>query len=107
MNDARWKDLLTLEVLPRVILVCFGIWLNAADSLVTTTIMPSVARAIGGYASFAPAAASYLLGSILGGASAGHLAHTRGLRMALLLSALPFVAGCLLGVFSNSMPVFL
>jgi MFS family permease len=107
MTEARWKDLFTLEILPRAILVCFGIWLNAADSLVTTTIMPSVVRAIGGYAYFAWPVAVYLLGSILGGASAGHFAHTRGLRAALIAATLPFIVGCMLSGFADSMPPFL
>jgi MFS family permease len=107
MAEARWKDLFTLEYLPRAVLVCLGIWLSAADSLVTTTIMPSVVRSIGGYAYFAWPVAAYLLGSILGGASAGHLAHTRGLRPALIVAALPFTLGCAAGAFSNSIAVFL
>ena len=37
-------------LVPRFALLCLGIWLNAADTLVTATIMPSVARDIGGYA---------------------------------------------------------
>jgi len=105
--DARWSDLFTLAMLPRVALVCLGIWLNAADSLVTTTIMPSVVRAIGGYSYFAWPVATYLLGSILGGASAGHLAHTRGLRTALVASTVPFIAGCVLSGFAGSMAPFL
>ncbi|MGN6148657.1 MAG: MFS transporter, partial [Rhizomicrobium sp.] len=107
MTEARWKDLSTVELLPRAILVCFGIWLNAADSLVTTTIMPSVVRAIGGYAYFAWPVTVYLLGSILGGASAGHIAHTRGLRSALIVSSLPYIIGCLMGGFAGSMAPFL
>ena len=31
-------------------LICLGVWLNAADSLVTATIMPSVGADLGGYA---------------------------------------------------------
>lgn len=107
MADARWKDLFTLELLPRAILVCLGIWLNAADSLVTTTIMPSVVRAIGGYAYFVWPVTVYFLGAILGGASAGHIAHTRGLRTAMIASSLPYIAGCLMGGFAGSMGPFL
>ncbi len=107
MGEARWKDLFTLALLPRAILVCLGIWLNAADSLVTATIMPSVVRNIGGYAYFAWPVATYLLGSILGGACAGHFAHVRGLRSALIISTLPYIAGCALSAFAGSMAAFL
>jgi len=94
-------------LLPRVILVCFGIWLNAADSLVTTTIMPSVVRAIGGYQYFAWPVAAYLLGSILGGATAGYFAHARGLRAALIAASVPYVVGCAMTALAHSMAVFL
>ena len=47
---ARWRELIGPELAPRAALVLLGIWLNAADSLVTATIMPSVARDLGGYA---------------------------------------------------------
>jgi MFS family permease len=107
MGEARWRDLFTLALLPRAILVCLGIWLNAADSLVTATIMPSVVRNIGGYAFFAWPVATYLLGSILGGACAGYFAHSRGLRAALIASALPYIIGCTLSAFAGSMAAFL
>jgi hypothetical protein len=45
-----WSDVLGEGRLPRFILICLAVWLNAADSLIAATIMPSVARAIGGYA---------------------------------------------------------
>ena len=97
----------TLALLPRAVLICLGIWLNAADSLVTATIMPSVVRNIGGYAYFAWPVATYLLGSILGGASAGHFARSRGLRTALVASAFPYIAGCAMSALAGSMAIFL
>jgi MFS family permease len=48
-----------------------GVWLNAADSLVTATIMPSVGADLGGYAYFSWATAGYFVGAILAGASSG------------------------------------
>jgi MFS family permease len=107
MTEVRWSDLLTWAMLPRVVLVCFGIWLNAADSLVTVTIMPSVVRAIGGYAYFAWPVAAYLLGSIMGGATAGYFAHTRGLRAALMAASVPYILGCAMSAVTHSMAMFL
>ena len=63
-----WADLLADGRLPRFALICLGVWLNAADSLVTATIMPSVGRELGGYAYFSWATAGYLVGAILAGA---------------------------------------
>jgi MFS family permease len=60
---------------PRAALVVLGVWLNAADAMVTATIMPSVARDLGGAAYYGWAVAFYLTGSILAGASTGQLSH--------------------------------
>ena len=54
----------------RLALICLGVWLNAADSLVTSTIMPTVGRDLGGYAYFSWATAAYMVGAILSGATA-------------------------------------
>ena len=70
-NDNSWADLLADGRLPRFALICLGVWLNAADSLVTATIMPSVGAQLGGYAYFSWATAGFLVGAILAGASSG------------------------------------
>ncbi len=104
---ARWSELfqgpraLTFGVL------CLGVWLNAADTLVTATIMPSVARDIGGYTYFAWATAGFLLGSILAGAAAGLLANRLGLRRALAVSGLLYALGCAVSALAVSIWPFL
>lgn len=45
--SGSWADVLGEGRLPRLVLICPAVWLNAADSLVTATIMPSVGRALG------------------------------------------------------------
>ena len=75
-----WADLLADGRLPRFALICLGVWLNAADSLVTATIMPSVGAQLGGYAYFSWATAGYLVGAILAGASSGRISEMFGLR---------------------------
>ncbi|MEO8812000.1 MAG: MFS transporter [Caulobacteraceae bacterium] len=84
-----------------------GIWLNAADTMVTATIMPSVARDLGGYAWFGWAVAVYLTGSILAGASAGQLSRRMGLRTAMAGSAAIYAAGCALSAWAPSIDLFL
>ncbi len=49
--SGSWADVLGEGRLPRFTLICLGVWLNAADSLITATIMPSVGRSLGGYRS--------------------------------------------------------
>ena len=68
-NENSWADLLADGRLPRFALICLGVWLNAADSLVTATIMPNVGAQLGGYAYFSWATAGFLVGAILAGAS--------------------------------------
>src|SRR5438067_1298311 len=89
-----WADLLADGRLPRFALICLGVWLNAADSLVTATIMPSVGADLGGYAYFSWATAGFLVGAILAGASAGRLSEIFGLRLATVLAGLLTAAGC-------------
>lgn len=106
-TEETWSALWTAERLPRLVLVCLGIWLNAADALVTATIMPSVARDIGGYAFFAWPVAAYLVGAILGGAGAGRLSERSGLRTALVVSALVYAIGCAIGALAPGIGLFL
>lgn len=98
---------MTAERIPRLALVCLGIWLNAADSLVTATIMPSVARDIGGYEFFAWPVAVYLVGSVVAGACAGRLSEQTGLRVALTISSGLYAVGCAAGAVAQGMPMFL
>lgn len=91
-ND--WADLLGEGRLPKFALICLGVWLNAADSLVTATIMPSVGADLGGYEYFSWATAGFFVGAILAGASAGRLSEIFGLRNATTFAGLVFAAGC-------------
>ncbi len=84
-----------------------GVWLNAADALVTATIMPSVAHDLGGAAYYGWAVAFYLTGSILAGASTGQLSHRLGLRPAMIIAALAYAAGCVLSAASPTIEIFL
>lgn len=105
--SGSWADVLGEGRLPRFVLICLAVWLNAADSLVTATIMPSVGRTLGGYAFFGWATAGYLMGSVLAGASSGVFALRFGLRSATAAAALTYVAGCVLSALAPEMSVFL
>jgi predicted MFS family arabinose efflux permease len=102
-----WADLLGEGRLPRFAMVCLGIWLNAADSLVTATIMPSVGADLGGYAYFSWATAGFLMGAILAGASAGRLSERFGLRWASAIGGLAFALGCVASAAAPDIGVFL
>lgn len=101
-----WAELRSSHLAPLVVLMCLGMWLNAADTLVTVTIMPSVARAIGGYQWFGWTVAAYLVGSILASACAARLAGDFGVRRMTIVFGLAYAAGCALGALAPAMPVF-
>jgi MFS family permease len=95
------------KLLPRFALLCLGIWLNAADTLVTATIMPSVAREIGGYQYFGWSVAAFLMGSIVAGACSGKLSIALGLRRATALSGLVYAVGCAMSALAPDFVTFI
>lgn len=102
-----WRGLLGEGRLPRLALILLGVWLNAADTLVTATIMPSVGAELGGYAYFGWAVAGFLVGGILAGASAGRFAEILGLRAATTVSGVVFALGCVASAVAPNMGAFL
>ncbi|HLI65607.1 MAG TPA: MFS transporter [Caulobacteraceae bacterium] len=106
-TGSSWRDLVVDGRLPRFALVCAGTWLAAADELVTATVMPSAARDIGGYTAFGWAVAIFLLGSILGGATAGRLTARFGLRTAMAIAGATYALGCAASALAPDIGVFL
>src|SRR5271156_6064464 len=98
-----WSDFLAEGRAARIALICLGLWLNAADSLVTTTIMPTIGRQLGGYALFSWATAAYGVGAILSGATAARLSGRFGLRRALVVAGLLTAAGCAVSALAPDM----
>ena len=107
VRTTGWKEVLGGGRFPRFALLCLGIWLNAADALMTSTIMPSVARDIGGYAYFGWAIAGFMLGSIIAGTSAGQFSLRFGVRRAMVIAALTYSAGCIISAASPEITTFL
>lgn len=105
--DQSWRDLLAEGRGSRFALICLGVWLNAADALVTATIMPSVGADLGGYAYFGWAMAGFFTGCIVAGATSGRLSETIGLRSAMAASGLLYAAGCALSAAGPDIAVFL
>ncbi len=102
-----WADLLADGRGARFLLICLGVWLSASDNLVTSTIMPSVGRDLGGLAYFSWATAGFLVGAILAGASAGRLSELVGLRLATALAGLVMAAGSVISAAAPDVGVFL
>ncbi len=92
---------------PTVALLCLGVWLHAADSLLAATVMPSAVAEIGGLAFIYWTVALYQLGSIVAGAVTGILALRFGLGVAMALAALIYAAGCTLSALAPDIAVML
>ncbi|MGV0761470.1 MFS transporter [Tistrella mobilis] len=87
--------------------LCLGIWLHAADSLLTTTVMPAVTAEIGGLAWVNWALALYELGSIVAGACTGLAARAAGLGRATTMAATAFAVGCVISAIAPDMGTLL
>lgn len=108
MSEAApgWREILAPQYLTRFLFLCLGVWLNAADSLVTVTITPSIAQDIGGFRYFAWSVAAFLLASILSGAVSGRLSLRLGLRGALTASAVVYAVGCAMSAAAPDFLIF-
>ena len=106
-TSGSWRELLLGPQSALVYLLLLGIWLNAADQLVTVTLMPSVAQSIGGYAYFAWAAGGFMLGGIVSCASGGWLSARIGVKRGLCLSGALYAAGCAMSAAAPGVAVFL
>ena len=58
--------------------LCVGVWLHAADSLVTPTAVPAIVADIGGVAYVAWTIALYQIGAIVAGAATAPLCRRHG-----------------------------
>jgi MFS family permease len=101
-----WSELASPALAARAALVLLGVWLNAADTLVTATLMPSVARDFHAFSGFGLAVAGYLTGAIVAGASAGRLSERAGLRPAMVVAGLAYAGGCLMSAAAPNLAVF-
>ncbi|MGP1282586.1 MAG: MFS transporter [Parasphingopyxis sp.] len=105
-DTASWRETLAGGRWPAFALIMLGIWLMAADALVTTTIMPSVGRDLDGYAWFGWATSGYLVGVVAAASCAGWLSDRIGLRPAMIGSGILLAIGCAVSALGPDMPVF-
>jgi MFS family permease len=106
-HSDSWRGLYASGLLGRFVVLCFGIWLHAADSLVTATIAPAIVDDIGGVAFINWTIMLYEVGAIIGGAAAPMLCRRAGVKRLLGLAALVYGGGCLLGGLAPTMAVLL
>src|SRR5260221_5300099 len=106
-QQSAWLELGDSGRLPQFILLCLGVWLHAADTLVTATIMPAVVEDIGGVAYVNWTISLYQIGSILAGAATGALSRRLGLRRMLIAAASIYGLGCIANALTPDMAIML
>jgi MFS family permease len=91
-SDATWRGLYGSGLLGRFVVLCVGVWLHAADTLITATIAPAIVDDIGGVAFINWTITLYEVGGIvaamaphIGMLLAGRLAQGAGGGMLLAL----------------------
>ncbi len=102
-----WRALRRSDQLARLLVLCAGVWLHAADALLVATLMPDAARELGGVAFMGWTIALYIVGSIVAGAAGGQLALRFGVARAMAGAALVFAFGCLLSALAQEMGLML
>ena len=102
-----WGEIRATGRLGRFVLLCLGVWLHAADSLVTATAVPAIVGDLGGVAYVAWTITLYQIGAIVAGAAAALLCGRHGTERVLSASALLYGLGCLLAAMAPSMGVLL
>ncbi len=102
-----WREIAATGQLAGFSLLCLGVWLHAADSLLVATVMPAAVAEIGGILFVNWALALYTMGSILASALTGSVTARIGLRSSLALAAVLYAAGCAVSAVAPSMAILL
>jgi MFS family permease len=94
-------------LLGRFVVLCFGIWLHATDTLVTATIAPAIVETLGGVAFINWTITLYEIGAIVAGAAVPMLCGRLGVKRVLRIAALLYGAGCVIAGVAPAMIVLL
>jgi len=103
----RSSDLWSSGKVSWFVLIGIGVWLHAADSLVTATIAPSIVEDLGGITYVNWTISLYQIGAIVAGAGAAVLCLRFGIKRVFIGATLIYAIGCLFGGAANSMALLL
>jgi MFS family permease len=106
-HNAAWRDLRASGELGRFVVLCLGVWLHAADSLVTATVVPAMVAEIGGVPYVGWTISLYQIGAIVAGAATAMLCRRMGIKTVVVAASLAYGAGCALAALSPDMGVLL
>ncbi len=105
--DLRWGALWRDGHLQKFMVLAFGIWLHAANSTLTATLIPSAVMEIGGIAFLSWTMVLYQVGSIVAAAGIGLLAMRFGLRSSMMVAAGLYGVGCAVAAAAPEMWILL
>jgi predicted MFS family arabinose efflux permease len=106
-DTSPWRQLLGGGHVGRLLIICTGVWLHAADGLLVATMMPRIIADIGGASVVPWTIALYEVGSIAAGAASALLALRYGLRNAMVVAALTYMTGCIMSALAPEMGIML
>lgn len=89
--------------LTRLLVMCFGVWLYAADSTLVATVMPVAVEDIGGLPYLSWTYTLYQLGSVVTGAIAGLVVLRTGIVRTEIAAGTLYVLGCALSGYAPDM----
>ena len=102
-----WTTLTREGHLSRMLLLCFGVWLYAADSTLVATVMPVAVEDIGGIPYLSWTYSLYQLGSVVTGAIAGLMVLRIGIARAQILAGIIYILGCAVSGYAPDMPTMI
>jgi MFS family permease len=101
----RTDSLSTHGATARFLLLCIGVWLHSADTLVTATIAPSIVDDLGGIAYINWTISLYEVGSIIAGSAAAVLSLRWGVKRVFVCAVLLYGGGCVMGAAASNMGI--
>ena len=107
VGPGGWRELREARGLVPLLVICSGVWLHAADSMLVATMTPKIVAGIGGARLVAWMLALYEIGSIVAGAAGAVLSLRHGLRTTMVTAAAVYLLGCAVSALAPSMPVML
>src|SRR6516225_2822094 len=94
-----------LGELGRFVVLCLGVWLHAADSLVTATVVPAMVAEIGGIAYVGWTISLYQIGAVVAGAATAMLCRRVGIKPVVIVASLLYGGGCVIAALAPNMGV--
>jgi MFS family permease len=102
-QSEAWRGLRASGLLGRLVLLCIGVWLHAADTLVTATVTPAIVDEIGGIAYVGWTISLYQIGAIIAGAATALLCRRLGVKRVQIIAALLYGVGCVIAAIAPDM----